>query len=132
MKKHFSLGQYLLCLLFESVIFLFLLKLIIRLVINWNPQTTFHTTLLVSVGFLGLVYLIIKILSQKHSNKPYVSMLPVSYLLGFYLIYFSMFLKHTTKSFDYTEQLALLTLFFIIVNIIDKIIDNFFKNSKEK
>ena len=59
-------------------------------------------------------------------------MLPVSYLLGFYLIYFKMFLDNTTKFFDYTEQLALLTLFFIIVNTIDKIIDNFQKNSKEK
>ena len=132
MKKHFSIPQYSICLLFESATFLFLFRLIIGLIIKWNPQTTLHTTLLLSVCFLGLVYLVLKILSHKYSNKPYLSMLPVSYLLGFYLIYFSMFLDNTTKLFDYTEQLALLTLFFIIVNTIDKIIDNFLKNSKEK
>lgn len=132
MKKHFSLQQYSISLLLESATFLFLFRLIIGLIIKLKLQATFRTTLLFSVCFLGLVYFVLKSISQKYSNKPYLSMLPVSYLLGFYLIYFKMFLDNTTKFFDYTEQLALLTLFFIIVNTIDKIIDNFLKNSKEK
>ena len=131
MKKQLTLLEYVLWLLGESGIFLFLLRFVIGLVIYWNPQTTLHNTLVVSVASLGFVYLIIKILSQKYSNLAFLSMLPVSYLLGFYLIYFSMILDHTTKTSDYTEQLALFTLFFIITNLIDKIIDNFIKNSKE-
>ncbi|WP_261062778.1 hypothetical protein [Streptococcus mitis] len=131
MKKQLTPIEYIFWLLIESVIFLFLFKFVIDLVIYWNPQTTLRDTLVFSVASLGFVYLIIKIIAQKYSNQVFLSMLPVSYLLGFYVIYFSMFLEHTTTRSDYTEQLALFTLFFTITKIIDKIIDNFIKNSKE-
>uniref|UniRef100_UPI001C0E01D9 hypothetical protein n=1 Tax=Streptococcus salivarius TaxID=1304 RepID=UPI001C0E01D9 len=81
---------------------------------------------------LGSVYLIIKIFSKIYLNNLYLSMLPISYLLGFYLIQFQMFLDNATKSSNYTDQLALFTLFFIVVNIIDKIVDNFLVKNKEK
>ena len=131
MRKQLTPFEYMFWLLSESAIFLLLFRFVIDLVIYWNPQTTLRNTLVFSVASLGFVYLIIKILSQKYFNQVFLSMLPVSYLLGFYTIYFSMFLEHITTISDYTEQLALFTLFFTITKIIDKIIDNFIKNSKE-
>lgn len=40
MKKQLTLLEYVLWLLGESGIFLFLLRFVISLVIYWNPQTT--------------------------------------------------------------------------------------------
>ena len=59
-------------------------------------------------------------------------MLPISYLLGFYGVYFILSLEHATTPNDYTDQLALFTLFFIITTIIDKVVDNFLEITKEK
>ena len=132
MKKKFTLFEYLSCLFCESFVISLLFEVILCLVIYYNPQSTFRGTLLVSVFLLGFIYLIIKIFSKVRLNNPYLSMLPVSYLLSFYGVHFIMFLEHATKSSDYTDQLALFTLFFIIVTIIDKVIDNFLEITKEK
>ncbi len=132
MKKRFTLIEYILWLLGETTVILFLFNLLIDLVISYNLQTTFRNALLVPVIVLGSVYLIIKIFSKIYLNNLYLSMLPISYLLGFYLIQFQMFLDNATKSSNYTDQLALFTLFFIVVNIIDKIVDNFLVKNKEK
>ena len=93
---------------------------------------TFRETLLVSVFLSGFIYLIIKIISKIYLNNPYLSMLPISYLLGFYGVYFILSLEHATTPNDYTDQLALFTLFFIITTIIDKVVDNFLEITKEK
>lgn len=132
MKKQFTPIEYIFWLLVETTVILFLFQLLIDLVISYNPQTTFRYSLLVSVFFLGFVYLIIKIFSKIYLKNLYLSMLPISYLLGFYFIQFHMFLDNATKSSNYTDQLALFTLFFIVVNIIDKIVDNFLVKTKEK
>ena len=132
MKKRFTLIEYILWLLGETTVILFLFNLLIDLVISYNLQTTFRNALLVPVIVLGSVYLIIKIFSKIYLDNLYLSMLPISYLLGFYLIQFQMFLDNATKSSNYTDQLALFTLFFIVVNIIDKIVDNFLVKNKEK
>lgn len=132
MKKQFTLFEYLFWLFCESFGILLLFKIIIDLVICYNPQTPFRETLLVSVFLSGFIYLIIKIISKICLNNPYLSMLPISYLLGFYGVYFILSLEHATSQNDYTDQLALFTLFFIITTIIDKVVDNFLEITKEK
>ena len=64
MKKQFTPIEYIFWLLVETTVILFLFQLLIDLVISYNPQTTFRYSLLVSVFFLGFVYLIIKIFSK--------------------------------------------------------------------
>ncbi|WP_270204467.1 hypothetical protein [Streptococcus anginosus] len=127
MKNKLTLLEYIGYLSGEAFIFLLLFKFIIDLVINLNPEAILRNMLLVSVIVLGIIYFIIKITSQKLSEKPLFSMLPISYLLGFYLIQFLMVLANSVSNVDYSKQLVLLTLFFITVSVIDKVIDHYFK-----
>ena len=132
MKKKLRVFEYLAYLVIETSVFLFLLSLITKLVLKLNPETSVLDMLLTPVIILGIMYFIIKVISQKFNDKPLFSMLPISYSFSFYLIQFRILLDHSTSSSDYTMQLALFTLFFIIVSSIDKIFNNYLKHSREK
>ena len=132
MKKKLTVFEYLAYLVIETSVFLFLLSLITKLVLKLNPETSVLDMLLTPVIILGIMYFIIKVISQKFNDKPLFSMLPISYSFSFYLIQFLILLDHSTSSSDYTMQLALFTLFFIIVSSIDKIFNNYLKHSREK
>ncbi|KAA0113236.1 hypothetical protein MK407_07610 [Streptococcus sanguinis] len=132
MKKKLTVFEYLAYLVIETSVFLFLLSLITKLVLKLNPETSVLDMLLTPVIILGIMYFIIKVISQKFNDKPLFSMLPISYSFSFYLIQFRILLDHSTSSSDYTMQLALFTLFFIIVSSIDKIFNNYLKHSREK
>ena len=132
MKKKLTVFEYLAYLVIETSVFLFLLSLITKLVLKLNPEPSVLDMLLTPVIILGIMYFIIKVISQKFNDKPLFSMLPISYSFSFYLIQFRILLDHSTSSSDYTMQLALFTLFFIIVSSIDKIFNNYLKHSREK
>lgn len=132
MKKKLTVLEYLAYLVIETSVFLFLLDLITKLVLKLNPETSVRDMLLTPVIILGIMYFIIKVISQKFNDKPLFSMLPISYSFSFYLIQFRMLLDHSTSPSDYTMLLALFTLFFIIVSSIDKIFNNYLKHSREK
>ena len=127
MKKKITPFEYIAYLLTEAALFMSLFKLIIYFTDKSNVKTDIHSILLVSVIVLGVLYLIIKIISQIFSEKPLLAMLPISYQLGFYTVQFLMVLDNSSKLVDYSNQLALLTLFFITVSVIDKVIELYFK-----
>ena len=127
MKKKITPFEYIAYLLTEAALFMSFFKLIIYFIDKSNVKMDIHSILLVSVIVLGVLYLIIKIISQIFSEKPLLVMLPISYQLGIYTVQFLMVLDNSSKSVDYSNQLALLTLFFITVSVIDKVIKLYLK-----
>ena len=127
MKKKITPFEYIAYLLTEAALFMSFFKLIIYFIDKSNVKMDIHSILLISVIVLGVLYLIIKIISQIFSEKTLLAMLPISYQLGIYTVQFLMVLDNSSKSVDYSNQLALLTLFFIKVSVIDKVIKIYLK-----
>ena len=127
MKKKITPFEYIAYLLTEAALFMSFFKLIIYFIDKSNVKMDIHSILLISVIVLGVLYLIIKIISQIFSEKTLLAMLPISYQLGIYTVQFLMVLDNSSKSVDYSNQLGLLTLFFITVSVIDKVIKLYLK-----
>ena len=70
MKKKLTVFEYLAYLVIETSVFLFLLSLITKLVLKLNPETSVLDMLLTPVIILGIMYFIIKVISQKFNDKP--------------------------------------------------------------
>ena len=86
MKKKITPFEYIAYLLTEAALFMSFFKLIIYFIDKSNVKMDIHSILLISVIVLGVLYLIIKIISQIFSEKTLLAMLPISYQLGIYTV----------------------------------------------
>ncbi|WP_247917933.1 hypothetical protein [Streptococcus oralis] len=107
----------------ESAGFLIILGIVISLLNNFKSQISDRDLMIISAVVLGIIYIILKIISKFFSEKPLIAMLPISYLVGFYMVQFLMVRDSFSMDIDYSQQLGLLTMFFITVSVIDKMFD---------
>ncbi|MCP9082662.1 hypothetical protein NYE79_05640 [Streptococcus sp. FSL W8-0197] len=127
MHKKLKLDKYLNYIIFETLAFLLMFYIIMTIVIALDPKTTLQSLYLWCIAVTSFGYSIVKHLSLQFKNDQRITLLPISYLLGFYGLQFLMILTNSTTDVNYTPQLNLLTLIFIAVNVIDKVLDHYFK-----
>ena len=123
MKRKLTIFEYLGFCFCEAAGFLIILGIVISLINNFRPQISIRDFMIISAIVLGIIYIILKIISRFFSEKPLIAMLPISYLVGFYMIQFLMVRDNFSMNIDYSQQLGLLTMFFITVSIIDTMFD---------
>ncbi len=123
MKRKLTIFEYSGFCFCESAGFLIILGIVISLLNNFKSQISDRDLMIISAVVLGIIYIILKIISKFFSEKPLIAMLPISYLVGFYMIQFLMVRDSFSMDIDYSQQLGLLTMFFITVSVIDKMFD---------
>ena len=128
MKRKLTIFEYLGFCFCEAAGFLIILGIIISLLNNFKSLSD-RDLMIISAVVLGIIYIILKIISKFFSEKPLIAMLPISYLVGFYMVQFLMVRDSSSMDIDYSQQLGLLTMFFITVSVIDKMF-NFYLEEK--
>ncbi|MCY7092172.1 hypothetical protein MK423_05785 [Streptococcus oralis] len=123
MKRKLTIFEYSGFCFCESAGFLIILGIVISLLNNFKSQISDRDLMIISAVVLGIIYIILKIISKFFSEKPLIAMLPISYLVGFYMVQFLMVRDSFSMDIDYSQQLGLLTMFFITVSVIDKMFD---------
>ena len=123
MKRKLTIFEYSGFCFCESAGFLIILGIVISLLNNFKSQISDRDLMIISAVVLGIIYIILKIISKFFSEKPLIAMLPISYLVGFYMVQFLMVRDSFSMDINYSQQLGLLTMFFITVSVIDKMFD---------
>lgn len=119
-----SIPNFVTILLVECFIIMLLLKQIVNILLQFNPQVYIVKLLLYSALILALVFFIFKIFSAV-SKSLWIKILPTSYSITFYLLNFLMILDDSKSNITLSDQLTMLGLYFILTEIINECFDSY-------